>query len=109
MVPCTPCAVKSPLIPYCANFQENDQVLALTIVTTPVGFSASQREQDLCKEAAFGLALSHTAEYSLLTAGLGLSTGDIVASRVLENDELEWSPGSVCVWHVIRLLMDECG
>lgn len=28
-------------------------------------------------------------------AGLGVSTGDTVASRVFENEELEWSPGSV--------------
>lgn len=36
-----------------------------------------------------------TAEYSPLMAGLGVSTGDTVASRVFENEELEWSPGSV--------------
>lgn len=42
-------------------------------------------------------------------AGLGLSTGDTVASRVLENDELEWRPGSVHAWHVMGLLMDGCG
>jgi hypothetical protein len=42
-------------------------------------------------------------------AGLGVSTGDTVASRVFENEELEWSPGSVRAWHVMGLLMDKCG
>lgn len=43
----------------------NDQVLALTIVATPVCFRASRRQQGLCKGAASGLKLAPCRALSL--------------------------------------------
>lgn len=51
---------------HCANFQENEKGLALTIVTTAMWCGASQREQDLCKEAALGLGLAPCRKFSPL-------------------------------------------
>lgn len=69
---------------------------------------ASQREQDLCR-GSLRCGIGSLQEILHFRAGLGLSTGDTIASRVLGNDARTGAAGNVRAWHLTGLLMDECG